>query len=50
MKLSWMQDVVLVFLPKLLAKKVPRGKVYAVDINVNMIRQAKINLENLQKC
>ena len=33
---------------KLLAKKVPRGKVYAVDIDVNMIRQAKRNLGNLQ--
>jgi ubiquinone/menaquinone biosynthesis C-methylase UbiE len=35
-------------LTKLLAKKVPRGKVYAVDIDVNMIRQAKMNLEDLQ--
>jgi trans-aconitate 2-methyltransferase len=31
-------------LTKLLAKKVPRGKVYAVDIDVHMIRQAKRNL------
>jgi trans-aconitate 2-methyltransferase len=35
-------------LTKLLAKKVPRGKVYAVDIDVNMIRQAKRNLGDLQ--
>ena len=36
------------FPTKLLAKKVPRGKVYAVDIDVNMIRQAKRNLGDLQ--
>ena len=34
-------------LTKLLAK-VPRGKVYAVDIDVNMIRQAKQNLNDLK--
>ena len=31
-------------LTKQLAKKVPRGKVYAVDIDSNMIKQAKNNL------
>jgi trans-aconitate methyltransferase len=35
-------------LTKLLAKKVPRGKVYAVDIDSNMIRQAKRNLKDLE--
>ena len=32
-------------LTKQLAKQVPRGKVYAVDIDSNMIKQAKINLQ-----
>jgi trans-aconitate methyltransferase len=32
-------------LTKQLAKKVPRGKVYAVDIDSNMIKQAKNNLQ-----
>ena len=35
-------------LSKLLAKKVPRGKVYAVDVDSNMIRQAKRNLKGLE--
>jgi trans-aconitate 2-methyltransferase len=33
-------------LTKQLAKKVPRGKVYAVDIDSNMIKQAKNNLKS----
>jgi len=33
---------------KLLAQKVPRGKVYAVDVDSNMIRQAKRNLKGLE--
>ena len=33
---------------KLLAQKVPRGKVYAVDVDSNMIRQAKSNLKGLE--
>src|ERR687886_2966227 len=32
-------------LTKQLAKQVPRGKVYAVDIDSNMIKQAKNNLQ-----
>jgi trans-aconitate 2-methyltransferase len=32
-------------LTKDLAKKVPKGKVYAVDIDSNMIRQARSNLQ-----
>jgi len=28
-------------LPKQLAKQVPRGKIYAVDIDSNIIKQAK---------
>lgn len=32
-------------LTKELAKKVPRGRVYAVDIDSNMLRQAKTNLQ-----
>jgi trans-aconitate 2-methyltransferase len=32
-------------LTKQLAKKVPRGKVYAIDIDSNMIRQARNNLQ-----
>lgn len=32
-------------LTKQLAKKVPRGKVYAVDIDSNMIKQARSNLQ-----
>jgi trans-aconitate 2-methyltransferase len=35
-------------LTKLLAQKVPRGKVYGVDIDSNMIKQAKRNLEDLE--
>ena len=31
-------------LPKQLAKQVPRGKIYAVDIDSNIIKQAKKNL------
>ncbi len=34
-------------LTKQLAKKVPRGKVYAVDIDSNMIKQAKNNVQFL---
>jgi trans-aconitate 2-methyltransferase len=34
-------------LTRLLAKRVPRGKVYAVDIDSNMIKQAKNNLQFL---
>ena len=33
-------------LTKQLAKKVPRGKVYAVDIDSNMIKQARNNLQS----
>jgi len=33
-------------LTKQLAKKVPKGKVYAVDIDSNMIKQAKTNLKS----
>ena len=32
-------------LTKQLAKKIPRGKVYAVDIDSNMLKQAKNNLQ-----
>ena len=35
-------------LTKLLAEKVPRGKVYAVDSDINMIRQAKRNLAEVR--
>ena len=35
-------------LPKLLAQKVPRGKVYGVDIDSNMIKQARRNLRDLE--
>lgn len=35
-------------LTKRLAEKVPRGKVYAVDNDINMIRQAKRNLAELR--
>ena len=35
-------------LTKLLARKVPRGRVYAVDIDSNMIKQAKRNLNDLK--
>ena len=35
-------------LTKLLARKVPRGKVYAVDVDSNMINQAKQNLNDLK--
>ena len=34
-------------LTKQLAKQVPRGKVYAVDVDSNMIKQAKNNLKSL---
>ena len=33
-------------LTRRLVKRVPRGKVYAVDIDSNMIKQAKINLQS----
>ena len=35
-------------LTKLLAQRVPRGKVYAVDMDSNMITQAKRNLKDLE--
>src|SRR5215467_1173778 len=35
-------------LTKQLAKRVPRGKVYAVDIDSNMIKQAKTNLQSFE--
>ena len=35
-------------LTKLLAQRVPRGKVYAVDIDSNMIKQARWNLKDLE--
>jgi trans-aconitate 2-methyltransferase len=35
-------------LTKLLAQRVPRGKVYAVDMDSNMIREAKRNLRDLE--
>jgi trans-aconitate 2-methyltransferase len=35
-------------LTKLLAQRVPRGKVYAVDVDSNMIVQAKRNLKDLE--
>jgi trans-aconitate 2-methyltransferase len=35
-------------LTKLLAQKVPRGKVYGVDIDSNMIKQARWNLKDLE--
>ena len=35
-------------LTKLLAQRVPRGRVYAVDVDSNMIKQAKRNLKDLQ--
>lgn len=35
-------------LTRRLAKRVPRGKIYAVDIDSNMIKQAKINLHFLE--
>jgi trans-aconitate methyltransferase len=35
-------------LTKQLAKRVPRGKVYAVDIDSNMIKQAKNNLQSFE--
>jgi trans-aconitate 2-methyltransferase len=35
-------------LTKLLAKRVPMGKVYGVDIDSNMIKQAKSNLRDLE--
>ena len=34
-------------LTKLLAQKVPRGRVYAVDVDSNMIKQARRNLKDL---
>jgi hypothetical protein len=49
MKLLWMQACRLWIrlLTKQLAKKVSRGKVYAVDVDSNMIKQAKNNLKSL---
>ncbi|MGC1932984.1 MAG: class I SAM-dependent methyltransferase [Candidatus Nitrosopolaris sp.] len=35
-------------LTKLLAQRVPRGKVYAVDVDSNMIKQARRNLKDLE--
>jgi trans-aconitate 2-methyltransferase len=35
-------------LTKLLAQRVPRGRVYAVDVDSNMIKQAKRNLKDLE--
>ncbi len=35
-------------LTKLLAQRVPRGKVYAVDIDSNMLEQARQNLKDLE--
>jgi trans-aconitate 2-methyltransferase len=35
-------------LTKLLAQKVPRGRVYAVDVDSNMIKQARRNLKDLK--
>ena len=35
-------------LTKLLAQKVPRGKVFGVDIDSNMIKQAKRNIKDLE--
>lgn len=35
-------------LTKLLAQKVPRGSVYAVDVDSNMIKQARRNLKDLE--
>ena len=35
-------------LTKLLAQRVPRGRVHAVDVDSNMIKQAKRNLKDLQ--
>jgi len=35
-------------LTKLLARRVPRGKVYAVDIDSNMIKQANSNLKDVE--
>lgn len=35
-------------LTKELVKKVPKGKVYAIDIDSNMIKQAKINLQSFE--
>jgi trans-aconitate methyltransferase len=37
-------------LTKLLAQKVPNGKVYGIDIDYNMIEQAKKNLKGFRKC
>jgi len=34
-------------LTRLLAQKVPRGRIYAVDVDSNMIKQARGNLEDL---
>ena len=46
MKLSWMQVVGTGLLTKLLG--VPRGKVYAVDMDSNMITHAKRYLKDLE--
>jgi trans-aconitate 2-methyltransferase len=35
-------------LTKLLAQRVPRGKVYAVDVDSNMIKQARRNLKDFE--
>lgn len=35
-------------LTKLLTQRVPRGRVYAVDVDSNMIKQAKRNLKDLE--
>jgi len=35
-------------LSRLLAQKVPQGQVYAVDIDSNMIKQAKRRLKDLE--
>ena len=35
-------------LTKLLAERVPRVEVYAVDVDSNMIMQAKLNLKDLE--
>jgi trans-aconitate methyltransferase len=35
-------------LTKLLTKKVPRGKVYVVDMDSNMIKHAERNIKDLE--
>ena len=39
--------MVLVFSLDYLAQKVPRGRIYAVDVDSNMIKQARGNLDDL---